>query len=174
MYRKFDGGPKAAAWAGQGAVAGDMTTLVIIVGTESGNAQMVAEILQETLAARGLAADLVDDGDADAARLGERDLALVCTSTHGLGELPDNLIPLYETLQRQRPNLSHLRYGIIALGDQTYGNTFCNAGKMMDALLRELGAVRIGERLEIDACTQPLPDEDALAWLEEWAPLVEA
>jgi len=39
----------------------------------------------------------------------------------------------------------------------------------MDALFADLGAHKVGERLEIDACTQPLPDEDALEWLKEWA-----
>jgi len=35
-----------------------------------------------------------------------------------------------------------------------------------------LEAARIGERLEIDACTQPLPDEEALMWAKEWVTLL--
>ncbi|MCK7493144.1 MAG: flavodoxin domain-containing protein [Comamonadaceae bacterium] len=76
---------------------------------------------------------------------------LLCTSTHGDGELPDNLAPFARRLQEARPDLSHLRYGVIALGDQTYQNTSCRAGKDMDALLASLGAHKVGERLEIDA-----------------------
>ena len=34
------------------------------------------------------------------------------------------------------------------------------------------GARKLGERLEIDACTQPLPDEEALQWSKEWATLL--
>jgi MioC protein len=93
---------------------------------------------------------------------------LVCTSTHGDGELPDNIIPLTDELRAQTPDLSHLRYGVIALGDQTFSDTFCQAGKDMDALFAKLGAQKVGERLEIDACTQPLPDEDALEWALDW------
>jgi MioC protein len=42
----------------------------------------------------------------------------------------------------------------------------------MDALLAACGAQKVGERLEIDACTQPLPDEDALNWAREWVTLL--
>jgi MioC protein len=79
---------------------------------------------------------------------------------------------MHDSLKQSRPDLSHLRYSVIALGDQTYHDTFCFAGKAMDALFAELGARKIGERLEIDACTQPLPDEEALDWAKEWVTLL--
>lgn len=149
-----------------------MANLLILVGTESGNAQMVAEALADHLRAAGREADIVADGDVAAADLAARELAIICSSTHGLGELPDCIIPLAEALERDQPDLSHLRYGVIALGDQTYKETFCAGGKKLDALFAARGAARIGERLEVDACTQPLPDEDAINWLKEWLTLV--
>jgi MioC protein len=42
----------------------------------------------------------------------------------------------------------------------------------MDALLGTLGARKIGDRLEVDASTQPLPDEEAVGWVKEWVKLV--
>ena len=42
----------------------------------------------------------------------------------------------------------------------------------MDALFAQRGARKVGERLEIDACTQPLPDEEALNWAQEWVTLL--
>lgn len=149
-----------------------MADILIIVGTESGNAQMVADYLSDELSPVGHAFDIVTEGTADDARLGERTVVLVCTATHGDGELPDNLIPFHDSLTDARPDLSHLRYGVIALGDQTYADTFCNAGRTFDALLAGLGAHKVGERLEIDACTQPLPDEDALDWAKEWVEML--
>ena len=106
-----------------------MAEILIIVGTESGNAQMVADYLSDELSPLGHAFDIVNDGTADEARLAERGVVLVCTATHGDGELPDNLIPFHDSLTAARPDLSHLRYGVIALGDQTYADTFCNAGR---------------------------------------------
>jgi MioC protein len=42
----------------------------------------------------------------------------------------------------------------------------------MDALFASFGACKVGERLEIDACTQPLPDEEALNWAQEWVTML--
>ncbi len=148
-----------------------MASILILVGTESGNAQMVADTLQEELARDGHSVAVRAEGDG-LDGLDGGTVALICTATHGLGELPDNIIPLHDALARERPDLSALRYGVIALGDQTYHDTFCNAGKMMDRLFAELGARRVGERLEIDACTQPLPDEDAVEWAKDWVTLL--
>lgn len=149
-----------------------MADILILVGTESGNAQMVADLLKEELAKDGHAVEVEAKAKGAAARLARRGVVLVCCSTHGEGELPENIRPLYDELARTRPDLSHLRYGVIALGDQSYRETFCRGGKTIDALLASLGAERIGERLEIDACTQPLPDEEALDWAKEWVSLL--
>ncbi|MCW5730453.1 MAG: flavodoxin domain-containing protein [Alphaproteobacteria bacterium] len=149
-----------------------MAEILILVGTESGNAAMVADCLKDELAPLGHEVRVLEDGREAAERLTGTGIVLICTSTHGSGELPDNIIPLHEALSGARPDLSGLRYGVIALGDQTYRDTFCNAGRTLDALFAELGAQRVGERLEIDACTQPLPDEEALAWAKDWVTLL--
>ena len=149
-----------------------MADILILVGTESGNAQMVADLLREELGKLGHRVEVMTGEDAGAGWQDGRDVVLICTATHGDGELPDNIIPLRDGLAAGRPDLAHIRYGVIALGDQTYHDTFCFAGKAMDALFAELGARRVGERLEIDACTQPLPDEEAMEWAKEWVTLL--
>lgn len=149
-----------------------MPNILIIVGTESGNAQMCADHMADHLPRLGHVVEVASDAEAGEVDLSGRELVLICTSTHGDGELPDNIIPLANRLRENGPDLSSLRYGVIALGDQTYASTFCKAGKEMDALLAACGAQRVGERLEIDACTQPLPDEDALSWAQEWVALL--
>ena len=145
-----------------------MTDIAILVGTESGNAQMVADALQEVMEETH-DVTLHEEPDYDELDFSHRDVLIISCSTHGDGELPDNIIPLCDALKEQKPDLSHIRYGIVALGDQTYHQTFCQAGKDIDALLASLGAVRVGERFEVDACTQPLPDEDARDWAREWS-----
>ena len=149
-----------------------MADILILVGTESGNAEMVAEALKDDLSDRGYAVDIKTDFENSEGVFEGRDLVLVCCATHGSGELPDNIIPLKLHLDAVPQYLGHIRYGVIALGDQTYGDTFCGGGKAMDETLADLGATRIGDRLEIDACSQPLPDEDALAWCREWTAMI--
>src|SRR5882762_5672305 len=78
-------------------------------------------------------------------------LFLICSSTYGQGDVPDNAKNLYESLQTVRPDLSNVQYGVIALGDRTYAETFCNGGRRFDAILSELGARRIGEIMLHDA-----------------------
>ena len=144
-----------------------MATILILVGTESGNAQMVADALQPVLAGAGHTVDVTDKA-ATAADLQAHDVLLAVCATHGSGDIPTNILPLVEALQRDRPDLSGHRYGVIALGDMTYQDTFCGGGKKVDQALELCGAMRVGDRLEIDASEQPLPDEEALAWIEGW------
>jgi MioC protein len=144
-----------------------MATILILVGTESGNAQMVADALQPVLASAGHSVDVTDKA-ATAADLQAHDVLLAVCATHGSGDIPTNILPLVEALHRDKPDLSGHRYGVIALGDMTYQDTFCGGGKKVDEALELCGATRVGDRLEIDASEQPLPDEEALAWIEGW------
>ena len=89
-----------------------MANILIIVGTESGNAQMCADHLSDNLPAFGHEVEVLADADAGSVDLDGRDVVLLCTSTHGDGELPDNIIPLAERLRAEMPDLSHLRYGV--------------------------------------------------------------
>ena len=148
-----------------------MARILILVGTESGNAQMVADALKPVLLAAGHKVD-VSAKAATVADLEAHEVFLVVSATHGTGEIPTNILPLAETLERERPDLSGHRYGVIALGDMTYQDTFCGGGKKVDAVLELCRAKKVGERLEVDASSQPLPDEEALNWIEGWKALV--
>jgi len=56
---------------------------------------------------------------------------LAVTSTTGMGELPDNLQPLYYAIRDHLPAWSGLPGGVIALGDSSYGDTFCGGGELV-------------------------------------------
>ena len=148
-----------------------MARILILVGTESGNAQMVADALKPVLLAAGHKVD-VSAKAATVADLEAHEVFLVVSATHGTGEIPTNILPLAETLERERPDLSGHRYGVIALGDRTYQDTFCGGGKKLDQVYAACGARKLGERLEVDASSQPLPDEEALGWINGWKTLV--
>ena len=148
-----------------------MANILILVGTESGNAQMVADALKPVLDATGHTVDITDKA-ATKADLEAHDVLLVVCATHGSGDIPTNILPLAETLERERPDLSGHRYGVIALGDMTYQDTYCGGGKKVDKVFELCGARKLGQRLEVDASSQPLPDEEALGWIESWKALV--
>lgn len=142
--------------------------ILLIVGSEMGNAEMVADLVKDELESLGHEVEMFIEGELEALRAEERDVVLVITSTTGLGDVPQNIAPLYEALLSERPSLSHLRYGLIGMGDRNYKETYCGGPRKWDALLVELGATRVGDGLFLDATDNPMPDEDALAWLPGW------
>jgi MioC protein len=142
--------------------------VTILVGTMTGTAQLCAQEMELALddGETQVEALLMDGLDA---AVFERDgLFLVCTSTYGQGDVPDNARALYEDLQKKRPDLSRVRYGVFGLGDRTYAETFNYGGKRFDDILGELGARRIGERYRHDASSGVLPEEKAVEWCREW------
>ena len=142
--------------------------LTILVGTMTGTAQLVAQALELTLDGEEVNVETKLMDGLDAAALDGRGLVLICTSTYGQGDVPDNAKRLYESLQAGRPDLSSFRYGVIALGDRTYAETFCNGGRRFDRILSELGAKRIGEVLLHDASAGTMPEEVAVEWIPGW------
>jgi MioC protein len=93
---------------------------------------------------------------------------LICISTYGAGDVPDNAQALVNSLETEKPNLSSVTYGVIALGDRTYKDTYCQGGIRFDKMLAELGAKRAGEILMHDASSGTLPEELAAQWVVPW------
>jgi len=144
----------------------------ILVGTMTGTAQLCAQEMELALddGATQVATLMMDQLDSSIFEE-ERSRGgafLICTSTYGQGDVPDNARALYEDLKSKRPDLSHVLYGVFGLGDRTYAETFNFGGKRFDELLAELGARRVGERHMHDASSGILPEETALEWCQEW------
>jgi MioC protein len=94
---------------------------------------------------------------------------LAVTSTTGLGELPDNLQPLYSQIRDILPAAWRgLPGGVIALGDASYGDTFCGGGEQIRELFMELGIREVLEMLRLDASETVTPESDAEPWLAEF------
>lgn len=145
--------------------------LTILVGTMTGTAQLVAQELELTLEDGETRVQTKPMDGLDAGVFSGGGLFLICSSTYGQGDVPDNAKNLYESLKTVRPDLSKVQYGVIALGDRTYAETFCNGGKRFDAILLELGARRIGEMMLHDASAGTMPEEIAVAWVAGWISL---
>lgn len=146
--------------------------LKILVGTMTSTADYVAQAIQmdcadlvdqiEVLLMDGLGTDVFD------AKPGEDALYLICSSTYGSGDVPDNARALYNALDEQPKFLGHVRYGVIALGDRTYLQTYCFGGLKFDERLQGLGAQRVGEVWCHDASSGTLAEVEGTAWCREW------
>src|SRR5450759_1317516 len=142
--------------------------ITILVGTMTGTAEMVAQEVQQALEMAGHQAtiEVMDGLDTSVFRSGGT--FLICTSTYGQGDVPDNAQALFNSLESEKPNLTGVTYGVIALGDRTYKDTYCHGGIRFDKLLTELGAKRAGEILTHDASSGTLPEEVAAQWVVPW------
>ena len=93
---------------------------------------------------------------------------LAVTSTTGMGELPDNLQPLYFAVRDQLPAAWRgLPGAVIGLGDASYGDTFCGGGELMRELFAELGIREVQPMLRLDASESVTPEADAEPWLAD-------
>lgn len=113
--------------------------VTVLYGSESGNAMRLAEIFSERLSDIGHQVVLMSMDEYDTTNIAQLEDLFIITSTHGEGEPPDNAWDFFEFLEDDNaPNLNHVRYSVLALGDQTY-EFFCQAGKDVDVLLENLG-----------------------------------
>jgi len=142
-----------------------MADITLISGSTLGSAEYVAEHLEEKLQESGFSTQLLHGPALD--ELPHQGIWLVVCSTHGAGDIPDNLLPLFEAISDSQPDLSQVRFGAVGLGNHEY-DLFCGAIRQIDALLIAQGAQRIGDRLEIDVLEHEIPEDPAEAWIESW------
>jgi len=136
--------------------------LLILFGSQSGNAESLARKLAKEAVRRGFTARVAGMDAVTAADLAKERHVLMVTSTWGEGDMPDNATAFWEGLNQNgsSPALAGVSYSVLALGDRNYGDTFCLAGRRLDERLAELGAQRIHPRVECDVDF----DEPAQQW----------
>ena len=146
-----------------------MADITLISGSTLGGAEYVAEHLAEKLEEAGFSTEslhgpLLEDLPTDG-------VWLLITSTHGAGDLPDNLQPLYDELLEQQPDLSNVRFGAVGIGSREY-DTFCGAIDKLEAELKDSGAKQTGETLKINILDHDIPEDPAEEWLGSWINLL--
>ncbi len=146
-----------------------MRKVAILVGTMTGTAELVADEVRAALEGAGFETTIALMDHLTASIFEDDTVYLICTSTYGNGDVPDNGQAFFADLETARPDLSRIAFGLIALGDRTYQATFCRGGLQFDDLLRELGATRLGEPLLHDAGGGTLAEDVAAAWVLDWA-----
>lgn len=140
----------------------------IFVGSVYGNAQHVAEEAQTMLNEKGLTTEVFNDPSVDDFK--NASAIIVITSTTGQGDIPPNLEFCIHDLREAFPLLQQKPFAVAALGDSSYGETFCGAGNQIHELLIELQGQALADVLEIDACETLEPEVDVLDWLSQLLP----
>lgn len=134
----------------------------IITGSTLGGAEYVGDHLSDLLEEHGHQTAIYNQPSFD--EIPHSGLWMIVTSTHGAGEFPDNIQPFIAALKTQSPNLSDVRFAVVAIGDSSY-DTFCAAGQDAYELMETLNANAVSDCFTIDVLETPVPEDAAEEWL---------
>ncbi len=152
-----------------------MSSFQIIVGSMLGGTEYVAEACEETLNELGhnvkvhLNPDfktIVDQtfSGKNNLNLQEKSIWLICTSTHGAGDYPDNIKEFVSDLDHCSQDLSTVSLLTIGVGDSSY-DTYCKAAKNILNTLKLKGCNELQQIKTIDMSLNIDPEELACQWL---------
>lgn len=138
----------------------------LLYGSETGTAEFLCEDMQEALQGE---VDNVTTTGLDAISPGElkaEPLYVVVSSTYGSGDVPSNAMDFLEALERDKPDLSHVRFAVFGLGDRTFDTTFNQGSEQIMKALIACRATMLGERGIFDNSAGDMPDDIAVPWLK--------
>ncbi|MGI2024958.1 FMN-binding protein MioC [Shewanella glacialipiscicola] len=142
-----------------------MAKVEVIVGTTLGSAEYVADEIMAQLIEQGHQVQVyltptLHEIDTHA-------LWIIVSSTHGAGDLPDNIQPFFNEITEQKPDLSQVNFALCAIGDSSY-DTFCQGPEKLISAIQECDAKAFVDKIQIDVQLDPVPEDPALAWLAQW------
>ena len=144
----------------------DLKTISILFGTQTGNSEIVAREAEKVAKKAGLTPTVLDLSECETQTLISSPRLLIVTSTYGEGEMPDNVIELWNKCSELDDNFyEKVNYSVLALGDTSY-EKFCEAGKLWDLHLNEKGAKRVLDCVECDVDFE----EPSRRWIKEIIP----
>lgn len=140
-----------------------MASFQIIVGSMLGGTEYVAEACEETLQSFGHDTQVHLQPVFNEIPT-ENQIWLVCTSTHGAGDYPDNLMNFVQDLKSSALDLSSMKYFTIGIGDSNY-DTFCYAAINISKQIKSMGCDEIIPLKTIDMKEDIDPELYAQEWI---------
>ena len=136
--------------------------LLLIFGTETGNAEELAEDAANLADSFNLLPTVMDMEDITPEDLSRSKRLLVICSTWGEGEQPVNAQDLYDAVSDSADeSMEGVNFAVLALGDTAF-EFFCESGKEWDTILEKKGGNRINDRLDADTDYDDYSEE----WIE--------
>ena len=143
-------------------------SLLILYGSQSGNSEEIAVQAGKSAASHGLLATVKSMDETSIAEISNSNRVLICCSTWGDGEQPDNAEDLWEAANADTNlSLKGVSYSVLALGDSSY-DLFCESGKEWDNWFNSKGATRIHPRVDCDVDYE----EPAKIWIDSTLPIM--
>ncbi|MCU8069752.1 FMN-binding protein MioC [Shewanella sp. SM20] len=142
-----------------------MAKIEVIVGTTLGSAEYVADEMMAQLTEQGHQVQV--HLTPTLCEIDTHALWIIVSSTHGAGDLPDNIQPFFNEITEQKPDLSQVNFALCAIGDSSY-DTFCQGPEKLISAIQDCDAKVFVDKIQIDVQLDPVPEDPALAWLAQW------
>ena len=140
-------------------------SLLLIFGTETGNAEELAEDAANMAKGFDLEATVMDMEDIEPDDISTSKRLIVVCSTWGEGEQPVNAQDLYDAVEEtEEGSMEGVNFAVLALGDTAF-ELFCESGKEWDTILEEKGGNRVNDRIDCDTDNDDYADEGLEATL---------
>ena len=134
--------------------------LLLIFGTETGNAEELAEDAGHLSRNLDFTPRVIDMEDISLEDISSSKRLIVICSTWGEGEQPVNAQKLFDSVKGSEDHcLEGVNFAVIALGDTAF-EFFCESGKEWDEILQKKGGSRVVERIDCDV--------DYEDYVQEW------
>jgi len=156
-----------------------MSSIQIIVGSMLGGTEYVAEACEETLNELDHNVDIhlkpdlnsiisntftINNEQKKYTISSKKPVWIICTSTHGAGDYPDNIKQFVSDLTYCDQDLSTVSFLTIGIGDSSY-DTFCKAAKDLSILLISMGCNELVPLKTLDMSEDIDPEELAQQWI---------
>ncbi|MCB5189013.1 sulfite reductase subunit alpha [Methylobacillus caricis] len=139
----------------------------ILYGSQTGNAEGLARTAAATAKSHGLEPVVKSLDEVELEAFAAMRRVMIVTSTYGEGEMPDNAELFWEEISSPTvARMEEMTFGVLAIGDTGYDG-FCEAGKLIDMRLEQLGAKRLLARVDCDVDFE----EPATGWIDAAMPL---
>ncbi|WMY96773.1 MAG: FMN-binding protein MioC [Arsenophonus sp.] len=142
-----------------------MKKITLITGSTMGTAEYIAEYAAKILKKHNFETNIKHGPNLK--DLSMQGIWLIICSTHGMGELPENIKPLAKEIKKKN-NLEKIFYGAIGIGSREY-DTFCGAIHKLDLLLKKQNAKKIGKTLEINILESNFIENFIKQWIKKWS-----
>ena len=138
-------------------------SLLVLFGSQSGNAEDMASKIGKAASKYGLDAIVKGMDEVQISDLSSQKRIMICCSTWGEGEQPDNAEDLWISANTDgSPSMSGVNFSVLALGDTSY-ELFCESGKEWDSWLEKQGGNRLNKRVDCDVDYE----DPAKLWMDE-------
>ena len=136
--------------------------LLVLFGTETGNAEDLAFEIGRKSVDFGFKSTVKGMEEVTLADVSACQRLMICCSTWGEGDQPDNAQELYDEISESMDGcLTSIHFSVLSLGDTAF-EMFCESGKQWDTILEKKGGRRINDRVDCDTDYE----DDAEIWIE--------